>query len=468
MVACGFMGIVGVLSLFSPFNVAWEQPSAFAALGALTAMVMMTAAVVTMAVADRRNVAEVGLLGNGLLSMSVLAAVNAAVTPDALYADNEAFGIAALLVLPAFVLSSLPVLFANTIFGRWCALRWRDWSLLSTLVAFVVAFALAGLPDMWPPLNPRGPVSIAVCLACFIAVMAMTARCHRRHAISGSPRFLVIWLALTGLGITALMPLADVFGLGFWSLRALGFMSALALAVSTVSVAKRAVRSQEAFAPVLAVDPFLALDLAASPLISRHLLSAAADREVVGTADVALKVADRMKLSIEQRRNLGLAAVMHDVGKTLVPADILNKPGPLSADEFQIVQRHAADGAQMLTADPLLAPCAHIVRAHHERVDGAGYPDGLTSSDIPIEARIIAACDAFDAITHDREYRKGLPVGMSLAILTSNAGQQWDADVVRHLMLVAAEVNLVTSAPDVEMSIPDDLAELLERVDCEI
>ncbi len=183
---------------------------------------------------------------------------------------------------------------------------------------------------------------------------------------------------------------------------------------------------------------------------------------------MALKVADRMKLSIEQRRNLGLATVMHDVGKTLVPAEILSKPGPLSADEFRIVQQHAADGAQMLTTDRLLGPCAHIVRAHHERVDGAGYPDGLIGSEIPIEARIIAVCDAFDAITHDREYRKGLPVGMSLAILTSNAGQQWDANVVRHLMLVAAEANIVGPVPDVEMTVPDDLAELLVRVDCEI
>ena len=90
--------------------------------------------------------------------------------------------------------------------------------------------------------------------------------------------------------------------------------------------------------------------------------------------------------------------------------------------------------------------------------------------EIPIEARIIFFVRhyVFDAITHDREYRKGLPVGMSLAILTSNAGQQWDANVVRHLMLVAAEANIVGPVPDVEMTVPDDLAELLVRVDCEI
>lgn len=157
VVAIVLFGVVGALSLFNPFDTAWEQPPAFAALGALTALVMlMAAAVVAIAVADRSDVAEIGLLGNGLLAMSVLTAANAAVTPDALYAGNEAFSIAALLVLPAFLLSSLPVLVANTAFGRWGALQWRNWSIVSTFVAFVVAFALAGLPDAWPALGVCG------------------------------------------------------------------------------------------------------------------------------------------------------------------------------------------------------------------------------------------------------------------------------------------------------------------------
>ena len=248
----------------------------------------------------------------------------------------------------------------------------------------------------------------------------------------------------------------------------MGFVSAVALAISTAVVAQQMARTQEAFASVLAIDPFLALDLHANPLVSQFMRLDAERPESAGTAELALKVADRMKLSVAQRRNLGLAAVLHDVGKSLVPAEILAKPRSLSAEEFAIVQEHAADGAEMLAADALLAPCAHIVRAHHERVDGAGYPDGLSGSGIPIESRIIAACDAFDAITHDRQYRQGLPFGLSLAILTSNAGQQWDADVVRHLMMVVADEQRVAPVPAVEMIVPDDLAELLVQVDCEI
>ncbi|HUF99848.1 MAG TPA: HD domain-containing phosphohydrolase, partial [Ilumatobacter sp.] len=192
------------------------------------------------------------------------------------------------------------------------------------------------------------------------------------------------------------------------------------------------------------------------------------DVEFANTADLALKVADRMGLSTAQRRNLGLAAVMHDVGKSLVPSEILSKPGSLSDHEFRVVQEHAANGAQILATDALLAPCAHIVRAHHERVDGNGYPDRLSGQSIPVEARIIAVCDSFDAITHDREYRSGLPVGLALAILRSNAGQQWDAEVVRYLMLVVADSDLAGPATDAEMEVPNDLAELLVQVDCEI
>ncbi len=475
LVAFVFVGVVGTLGLLNTADVAWEQSSTFAALGALAALVTMVAAVVAIAVADRSNVAELGFVGNGLLSMSVLSAAHAAVTPEALYADNPAFAVAALLVLPAFVLSSLPMLLASTAFGRWGARRWRDWSIMSTFVAFVVAFALAGLPDAWPSLRPGGPVSIAVCAASCVAVLLFAWRFHRRSALSRSalsrpslPGSLILVVGFVGLGVSALAPITNVFGAGFWGLRAVGFAAALTLAGCTVAIARRVAPTQAAFAPVLEVDPFLALDLAASPLVRRYLATETDGLASVGTADLALKVADRMKLSVDQRRRLGLAAVMHDVGKTLVPEEILTKPSSLSVEEFQLVQRHASDGAAMLAADVLLAPCAHIVRSHHERVDGAGYPDRLTGSSIPIEARIIAACDAFDAITHDREYRRGLPVGLSLAILNSNAGQQWDAEVVRHLMMVVADSNRAPSATEVELVVPDDLAELLVQIDCEI
>lgn len=473
IVALSLLGLVGAISLFNPFDLTWERPSAFAVALAVSALVMMTAAISAIVVADRRDVAELGFLGNGLLSMAVLSVAHAAVTPDALFDRNEAFGVAGLLVVPAFALSSLPVLFAATRFGRWGARNWRDWSLVTTLGAFVVAFALAGLPNIWSAASPRSPLSIGSCTMAFAAIVVVASRHHRRHVSSNYHEFLGIWVALAGLAISALAPMADLYGLGFWGLHLVGFVSALLLSISCIAVARRVRLSQKTFAPVLAVDPFLSLDLAASAVVRDYLSTEIDEVEFANTADLALRVADRMGLSVVRRRNVGLAAVMHDVGKTLVPAEILRKPGSLSAHEFSVVQEHASNGALILSNDWLLAPCAHIVRAHHERVDGAGYPDRMAGQTIPVEARIIAACDAFQAITHDREYRQGLPVGLSLAILHAFAGQQWDAEIVRHLMFVVAESGLGgqtydADTLDIDVEVPDDLADLLVQVDCEI
>jgi len=135
-----------------------------------------------------------------------------------------------------------------------------------------------------------------VCAASLIATFVVTGRFHRLHLVSGSATSLVVWVALAGLTITALTPLANVFGLGFWGLRAVGFVSAVALAISTAVVAQQMARTQEAFASVLAIDPFLALDLHANPLVSQFMRLDAERPESAGTAELALKVADRNEI----------------------------------------------------------------------------------------------------------------------------------------------------------------------------
>ena len=130
---------------------------------------------------------------------------------------------------------------------------------------------------------------------------------------------------------------------------------------------------------------------------------------------------------------------MHDVGKLAVPDAILNKPGRLTETEWAIMRQHTVVGARMLTAaGPGLAEVAPIVRASHERVDGRGYPDGLTGDRIPLESRIVAACDAFDAMTSDRPYRCAMPVDEAVAELRANAGTQLDPRIVEALVAVVS------------------------------
>ncbi len=143
----------------------------------------------------------------------------------------------------------------------------------------------------------------------------------------------------------------------------------------------------------------------------------------------AERIARAMHLSATEIARIRAAAAVHDVGKLYTPREILNNPGRLSAAEFDVVKRHAADGAGMLAGvrDPEMIA---MVRHHHERIDGHGYPDGLAGSDIPVGARIIAVADTFDAITSSRAYRRAGTQKQALDVLSAGAGTQLDADAV--------------------------------------
>jgi putative nucleotidyltransferase with HDIG domain len=124
------------------------------------------------------------------------------------------------------------------------------------------------------------------------------------------------------------------------------------------------------------------------------------------------------------------AAALHDVGKAAIPERILEKPGPLTSDERAFVQRHTIIGDRILAAAPALRRVGRIVRGSHERWDGAGYPDRLAGEEIPLASRIIAVCDAYDAMTEDRPYRSAMPDHEAAAELRRCAGTQFDPGVV--------------------------------------
>jgi len=150
-------------------------------------------------------------------------------------------------------------------------------------------------------------------------------------------------------------------------------------------------------------------------------------------ADVAVlaaAVARRLGLDDDEVERVAAAAELHDVGKIAVPRDILKKRGPLDADEWAYMRRHTVIGERIVQAAPALAGVGRLIRSSHERWDGAGYPDGLSGDAIPLGSQIVFICDAFDAMTTDRSYRRGMPEAAAMEELRRNAGTQFSPAVV--------------------------------------
>jgi HD-GYP domain-containing protein (c-di-GMP phosphodiesterase class II) len=183
------------------------------------------------------------------------------------------------------------------------------------------------------------------------------------------------------------------------------------------------------------------------PTIHAHVQALAAaldmrDRRTASHSEdvvaLARYVGELLDLEPAALLELEYAARLHDVGKLRVPDAILNKPGPLTEDEFELIQGHPVWGAETLASIAGLEVVAAIVRYHHERWDGRGYPDGLDGEHIPLASRIISACDAWGAMVADRPYRDGLPVDAALAELRASSGTQFDPGVVEAVVAVVS------------------------------
>jgi putative nucleotidyltransferase with HDIG domain len=162
-------------------------------------------------------------------------------------------------------------------------------------------------------------------------------------------------------------------------------------------------------------------------LDSRDGYTARHSQDVVATAHTT---GTALGLDRAELAELEVAALLHDIGKVRVPDSILNKRGPFTPGEREVMSQHPVWGAEILTRVPGLEVVAAIVRFHHERWDGAGYPNGLARTRIPLASRIIAVCDSHNAMTTARPYRRALRRSDALAELRTNAGRQFDPNVV--------------------------------------
>lgn len=154
-------------------------------------------------------------------------------------------------------------------------------------------------------------------------------------------------------------------------------------------------------------------------------------------AALAVRVGSELGLEERHLRRLEVGALLHDVGKLEVPSSILHKPGPLTRSEWTLMRAHPEAGARMLS--PVTeADVLAIIRSHHERYDGRGYPDGAEGDDIPLPARIVAVADAFQAMIEERPHRSARPAAQALAEVEANSGTQFDPACVQALASAVA------------------------------
>jgi putative nucleotidyltransferase with HDIG domain len=177
-----------------------------------------------------------------------------------------------------------------------------------------------------------------------------------------------------------------------------------------------------------------------------------ADDEYTGlhsrsVVSLSVEVADELGLDSRERRNVEFGALLHDVGKIAVPKEIINKPGPLTEQEWIIIKAHTIEGQKMLDrVGGLLSEVGRIVRSSHERWDGSGYPDGLAGEEIPLGSAIVSACDALNAMTTDRSYRAALSLEEAIEELRAQSGKQFHPRVVEVLTRILERPGATGSA----------------------
>ena len=175
-------------------------------------------------------------------------------------------------------------------------------------------------------------------------------------------------------------------------------------------------------------------------------------------ARVAVILSQVLKLSAREIQTIEYGALLHDIGKIGITETILNKNGKLVYEEFEIIKNHPVIGVKILQPVDFLHSIRAIVHSHHERIDGKGYPNGLKGEGIPFEARIVSIADAWDAMTSDRSYRKGMPIEKAMYELQEHAGEQFDAHMVKSFMkMFKQNPSLFTSLQPHEVNIGQSL-----------
>ncbi len=414
----------------------WESPIALFVIVLIAASLCTVASGVVLAVAWSNDGAELGMVAAFAMSVSVLPLVHGLTTPGVLYGPNAATMSSVMLSLPLASVAVAPLIAPRSAVSRWISRRWKPWVCGHVVVLFALSIGLLVRPSLLPA--PRFGAASSILVACLSLTVcaALSVRHLRLSWISGSVRPVAVAIGFAFIGASSLVWVARApFTAGFWVAHLFDIVGVLGLTIGAFFAYRQDRTFTDVVRPLVANEPLSAFELGLEPLVHRFVAmletkDVITRDHVVRTAAHAIRVGEHLRLPGSDINRLGLAALLHDLGKLSVPDEILNKPGRLDVDEFEIVKGHPIAGQVLVEQSRVLAHIGPIVRGHHERIDGGGYPDGLAGNHIPFLARIVSVCDAYDAMAFTRQYREGLGHGRAIGVLQEHAGSQWDATIV--------------------------------------
>lgn len=415
-----------------------DDPAAWFAAAAISGALCASLSLVVVLVGSRRALAEVAILGAAMFAASAMMishALGGLGTPD----NHGASRLAAALAAPLALALGAPLAFRNGRLRRWFQ-AWRRWLVPSMLGIVAISVALSrssvGID----------PVSLGALTAVGIAVSArLVGRQIFLHRVSLRRSTEVAAIGTAALFISTITGPWTVPGSPVaWVLLAVD-NTALLIAASAMLYGYRTGREvADILRPLLSHDPFAALDIGMAPEVEAFVRALGAKDVVTRdhvrrTSALALRAATRVGLPSSAVREVAIGALLHDIGKLVIPSEIIGKPSALTDAEFATIATHPEQGARLLEAAPSLASAARYVRWHHERPDGRGYPDGLHGDDIPLEVGIVSAADAWDAMTNTRQYRTAMPFAEARDILIGGAATQWHPSAVKAILDVATD-----------------------------
>ncbi|MEP7204246.1 MAG: HD-GYP domain-containing protein [Ilumatobacteraceae bacterium] len=411
----------------------------------IAASLCAVASGIVLVVAWSSNGAELGMVAAFAMSVSVLPLVHGLTTPGVLYGPNAATMSSVMLALPWASVAVAPLVAPRSSFGRWVSRRWKPWVFTHVAMLFGLAAGLLARPSLFPAPQLGAASSIVVACLSLAVCFALSVRHLRLSWISGSVRPVMVAVGFAFIGASSLVWVARApFTAGFWVAHLFDIVGVFGLTIGAFIAYRQQRTFTEIVRPLVANEPLSAFELGLEPLVHRFVAmletkDAITRDHVVRTAAHAIRVGDHLRLPGADIHRLGLAALLHDLGKLSVPDKILNKAGRLDAEEFEIVKGHTIAGQALVEQSSVLVSIGTIVRGHHERIDGGGYPDGLSGNDIPFLARIVSVCDAYDAMAFTRQYREGLGHARAIGVLQEHAGSQWDESIVAAVVGCLAE-----------------------------